>query len=158
MEPKSVINMSRDKCFVSLWWSPNHPPLCCSSVGLESEKEAVLRAAELWKVGILKSFIWRKKIQIKVGEEQGGHNSQNLMNVLISVLHIDSARKLTAIMKRSWCGYVTLSKCPFTRGFCLWGESRGLINEGTAHKMNSVIKVHLYANRTVNKHTVEDIS
>lgn len=37
------------------------------------------------------------------------------------------------------------------------GESRGLINEGTAHKLNSVIKVHLYANIIVNKHTMEDI-
>lgn len=38
------------------------------------------------------------------------------------------------------------------------GESSGLINEGTAQKLNSVIKVHLYANRTVNKDTIEDIS
>lgn len=38
------------------------------------------------------------------------------------------------------------------------GESRGLINEGTAHKLNSVIKVHLYVNRTENKHTMESIS
>lgn len=38
------------------------------------------------------------------------------------------------------------------------GESRGLINEGTAYQRNSVIKVHLYVNRTVNKHTMKDIS
>lgn len=117
-----------DKCVtrqtfrLSVAESPNHPPLRCSSVGLEPEKEALLRAAELWKVVFWNLLFQGQKIPIKVGEEQGEYNSQNIMIVLISVLHIDSTRKLTAIIERSGCGYITLSKCAFIRGFCLCHE------------------------------------